>query len=375
MANKVSLLTGGSNGHPGITHQEYLEANGIILPEQMPGWVGGCVQAFTFGPYTMAPGEDVHIVMADAVNGLSREKNREVAYNWYQYYGGTGKAPTLTLPDQTTTTDHNGYKKAWVETCLDSLVNSFDAAVEAYSGGSFNIPEAPPPSGEFIVESGGTGVTLKWTPDAESVGGFNGYEVFRSKNTIASEFTQYFKILDCSSADLENKTTLSGGYRVFEDKPDSNVSSSDSTVTRGFGYLYYLRSKATATNGDELKSGMFFNMCGTVTKAQLLRPPYPNLDSVVIVPNPYIITNRINQFGENDLYDQIAFYNLTEKCTIKIFTERGDLIWKKEHNNGAGDDFSEQVNFANMTIVSGIYIAVFEAPGFKPVYRKFIVIR
>jgi hypothetical protein len=281
MANKFNLLTGGENGHPGITHQEYLEQNGNILPEQVPGWVGGCVQGFTFGPYTIGPGEDVHIVMADAVNGLSREKNREVAYNWYQYYGGTGEHPTLRLPDNTTTTDHNAYKKAWVETCLDSLVKSFDAAVEAFSGGSYNIPEAPPPSEEFIVQSGGTGVTLKWTPDAESQSGFDGYEIYRSKNTIASEFAQYIKILDCNSSDIESKTTLESGYRIFEDIPDSNITSSDSTVTRGFGYLYYLRSKAKAANGDELKSGMFFNMCGTIKKAQLLRPPYPNLDSVV----------------------------------------------------------------------------------------------
>jgi hypothetical protein len=167
MANKYSLLTDGSNGHPGITHKEYMEENGLIYPESVPGWVGGCVQAFTFGPYTIEPGEDVRIVMADAVNGLSREKNREVAFNWYQYYGGTGKSPTLTLPDNTTTTDHNAYKKAWVETCLDSLLKSFDAAFEAYSGGTYDIPEAPPPSEEFIVQSGGTGVTLKWTPDAE----------------------------------------------------------------------------------------------------------------------------------------------------------------------------------------------------------------
>jgi len=379
MTNKFNLLTGGSNGHPGVSQQEYMEENGITLPESIPGWVGGVVQAFTFGPYQMKPGDDVHIVMADAVNGLSREKNREVAFNWYQYYKGTGKNPTLILPDNTPTTDHNGYKKAWVETCLDSLIQSFDAALEAYADGAYDIPEAPPPSEQFLVQSGGTGVVLKWTPDAESMAGFDGYEVYRSKNTIASEFTQYIKVLDCNKNDLETKTSLEDGYRVFEDVPDTNISSSDSTVTRGFGYLYYLRSKARATNGDLLKSGMFFNMCGTIEKAQLLRPPViDNLDSIVVVPNPYIITNRVNQFGDaasGDLYDQIAFYNLPPVCTIKIFTEKGDLIWQKEHTNGAGDDFWNQVNKANMTIVSGIYIVLFEEPNGKSTFRKFIIIR
>ena len=376
MTAKYECISGVSErGHPGISHQDFMQQNGLSLPENVPGWVGGPVQAFSFGPYTLAPGEDVHIVMADVVNGLCREKNREVAFNWYQYYNGTGLNPDLYLPNGSKTSNHNDYKKAWVETCLDSVKKSFDATLEAFSDGAYDIPATPPPPDVFKVVSGGSKVALEWSMNAEDSPGFDGYIVFRSKNTIADEFTQYVKILDCSLADLELKTEVIDGNRVFYDIPDTNIANSDSSLTRGFDYLYYLRAKAVS-GGETLYSGMFYDMCGTIEKAKLLRPPVEdNIDSIVVVPNPYVITNRGNQFGEESLYDQIAFYNLPPVCTIKVFTERGDLIWKKEHTNYSGDDYWDQVTSSNMTIVSGIYIILFEAPGGKSTYRKLIIIR
>ncbi len=376
MAAKYDVMSGGSNGHPGISHLEFMEQNGLTMPENVPGWIGGTVQAFSFGPYTMAPGDDIHIVMADIVNGLSREKNREVAYNWYQYYGATGLNPTLELPVGGTTTDHNAYKKAWVETCLDSVKKSFDATLNAYADGAWDIEATPPPAEEFFVNSGGANITLEWSVNAESFPGFDGYEIYRSRNTIANEFTKYVKILDCSASDIDQKTQLNGGTRIFYDIPDSTISNSDLSITRGFDYYYYLRSKATGTGGETLYSGIFYNMCGTIEGARLLRPPVmDNLDSIVVVPNPYVITNRTNQFGEENLYDQIAFYNLPPICTIKVYTERGDMIWKKEHTNTAGDDSWDQVTSSMMTVVSGVYIVLFETPEGKSTYRKIIIIR
>ena len=182
--------------------------------------------------------------------------------------------------------------------------------------------------------------------------------------------------MECSAADLNEKTILDGGTRIFNDIPDSTISNSDLTITRGYEYYYYLRSKALGNSGETLYSGMFYDMCGTIEGARLLRPPVvDNLDSIIVVPNPYVISNRANQFGETNLYDQIAFYNLPPVCTIKVYTERGDMIWKKEHTNTSGDDYWDQVTSSMMTVVSGIYIVLFETPQGNSTYRKLIIIR
>jgi len=54
------------------------------------------------------------------------------------------------------------------------------------------------------------------------------------------------------------------------------------------------------------------------------------------------------------------FLNIPAFCTIKIYTERGDLIKTIEHTNGSGDATWESVTSSRQVVVSGIYIAYFE---------------
>ena len=74
--------------------------------------------------------------------------------------------------------------------------------------------------------------------------------------------------------------------------------------------------------------------------------------------------------------DRIAFYNIPGQCTIKIYTELGELIKTIEHTNGSGDEFWYQVTSSNQIVVSGIYIAVItdNTTGEKQI-AKFAVIR
>jgi hypothetical protein len=99
------------------------------------------------------------------------------------------------------------------------------------------------------------------------------------------------------------------------------------------------------------------------------------LDLVRVVPNPYDIRSRMYQFGEHSQYDRIAFYGLPPICDLKVYTERGDLIWSKKHTDGSGDELWDSMTSSRQIVVSGIYILYVETPEGESVFRKFVVIR
>ena len=82
MSGRYAMM---SEGHPTAQNDEE-------VGDQYPNnWTkagridaGGTCQNIAYGPYTIAPGESIHIVFAEGVSGLSREKNREVSSNWIQ---------------------------------------------------------------------------------------------------------------------------------------------------------------------------------------------------------------------------------------------------------------------------------------------------
>ena len=47
-------------------------------------------------------------------------------------------------------------------------------------------------------------------------------------------------------------------------------------------------------------------------------------------------------------------------CQLKIFTERGDLIWEKDHTDGSGDELWDSMTSSGQIVVSGIYILYVE---------------
>ena len=115
-----------------------------------------------------------------------------------------------------------------------------------------------------------------------------------------------------------------------------------------------------------------------------------SLESIRIVPNPYVITKRSLQFQQGDLdWDKIMFYDIPAFCKIKIFTERGDLVWETEHTNSSGDEPWWSLTSSGQVVASGIYIAYFEVtedyvhPATGEIayrkgentYRKFMIIR
>jgi len=99
------------------------------------------------------------------------------------------------------------------------------------------------------------------------------------------------------------------------------------------------------------------------------------LDLIRVVPNPYDIRARLFQFGDKSQYDRINFYGLPAICKLKIFTERGDLIWEKDHTRGTGDEIWDSTTSSGQIVSSGIYILYVETPDGRQAIRKFVIIR
>jgi hypothetical protein len=424
---------------------------------------GGTSMGQGFGPYTLAPGDSIHIVFAEGANGISWEKCREVGVNWYAYYKGTGTPdlsdkypPNYTGPRNS----YTDYTRAWVETGRDSILQTLRNALANYTSG-YDIPQAPPAPDNFSVQSGGNRIRLEWSNNAESSPHFNGYVIYRSEGNVKDYRTRYSKILECDRSNVVN---------AFDDM----------TASRGFNYYYYIQSKDDGTQndvrpGEPLYSSPFLTL--TSVPATLQRPaitgppeapaadttrwklmtsrgewdslttyiPYdavsynnsnyvwidttttavrrakaPDIDKthwqlttlkgewvsgaaynandvvfyngenyvtpfsisggsmlelVRVVPNPYDIRGRFFQFGDQSQYDRIAFYGLPPVCKLKIFTERGDLIWEKDHTLGTGDELWNSTTSSGQIIASGIYVLYVEAPDGRSVFRKFVVIR
>ncbi|MBO8130872.1 MAG: hypothetical protein H0Z29_05050 [Candidatus Marinimicrobia bacterium] len=311
---------------------------------------GSSSQGWGFGPYTLSPGDSIKIIFAEGVNGISWEKCREVGANWFAYFKDMENKPELDMPDGSPATSnnpwgyapHNAYKRAWCETGVDSIMKVLRKAVENYRS-EYNIPQPPPPPNEFTVKSGGNKIRLTWSDNATTHPHFDGYVIYRSEGNVKHYKTVYTKIFECDKSNYVHEFN-------------------DTSAARGNDYYYYIQTKSDGleNNGKPLYSSLFWTL--TTVPAHLGRPPGNLIEHVRVVPNPYDIRARMWQFGENYQYDRIAFYELPPICKLKIFTERGDLIWEKYHDDGTGDELWDSMTSSGQIIVSGIYILYVEVP-------------
>jgi len=340
-----------SAGHPVMSHAEEVYSSGTEADQwgaSLPGSAGGFSQTVAYGPYTMAPGDNVRIVYAEAAAGLSREQAFEIGAAWLS--GDLSHSE----------------KDALVYSGADSLMKTFGNAVANYESG-YGVAFPPDPPETFVISSGGDRISLAWDRNAET-GAFAGYRVYRALQEVDST---YYMIADIALADVRADDD---GMAIFEDR----------TPNRGFDYYYYVTSYDDGSvdpNGKVLESSKFFTLPSE--PAYLKRQPGNALEDIRVVPNPYNIRARKRQFGESaGDSDRIMFYNLPPKCTIRIYTERGDLIKTLEHTDNSGDHAWNSITSSRQVVVSGVYLAhitVTESLGeFKEgdtVIKKIVIIR
>jgi len=110
----------------------------------------------------------------------------------------------------------------------------------------------------------------------------------------------------------------------------------------------------TALKGKSLESSYYKNR--TPLGVRKTKPGAQTVDDIVIVPNPYSISNSTNQMTWPGEPNQIMFMNLPEKCTLKIYTATGDLVNTIEHTRGATEPWIDMRTESNQYPVSGVYI-------------------
>ncbi|MGH7596747.1 MAG: hypothetical protein ACREOI_10365 [bacterium] len=331
-----------SRGHAPVTHADLVGEN---FADAVGNDAGGYAQGEGYGPYTLAPGDSVRIVLAEAVAGLSREKCIEIGKKWID------NTPPFIMPNGSTSTDRTQFKNAWVRSGVDSLYQTYRRAIQNFKS-NYAIPAPPPPPSIFEVKSGGDRISLSWSNNAAAAAGFNGYKIYRA---VGKPDTSYTEIFSCNRSNV---------VHAFD----------DTTARRGFDYFYYVVSKddGSINGGAPLVSSKFYTM--TNAPAFLRRPAADALAAIRVVPNPFNIRARQLQFG-NEAPDRIAFFGLPPQCMIKIYTERGDLIETIEHTDGSGDELWDSLTSSRQIVVSGLYIAHFETPDGRTAFRKFIIIR
>jgi len=293
--------------------------------------------------------------------------------------------PSLYAKDSRASEYSNWAKDCWVATGKDTLYMNGLNALKNFQN-NYNIPTAPPPP-SIEVNSRPDRVEINWGTESEVVSDFAGYRVFRAVGRPGLNYNIY--------NDREYHPEYSWEM-IFEcGKGTTNALThtyDDVTAERGKAYFYYVVAfddgvgNITDVNGkkESLESGEYLNMT-YLRPAYLTRSPGEKLSDVRVVPNPFNIGAEDLQYpGEPD---KIMFLDLPGYCTIKIYSESGDLVKTLYHTSGSGDESwgvlltEHSTTNSGQIIVSGIYIAVIEennedgTPTGNTHFVKFIVVR
>jgi hypothetical protein len=340
-----------TRGHRDPRHADKVGQTG----DPANGTPGGWSSAVGYGPYTLAPGQSVHIVMAEGAAGLSREACIEIGRQ-YKSGGGGSPGPSITYSDGSRVSGTMA-KNDWVYTSRDSLFVTFNRAIANYASG-YAIPQPPYPPKNFTIISAGDRIGLSWETYGTGGAAIDGFQIYRA----LGRFDSTYHLLK----------TLIPTERSYE----------DITAVRGLDYYYYIVSVGKPADNPgtpgslispagALISNRYYTQ--TYLAANLKRAPVAHMDSIRVVPNPYNISA-----GSNLLYstqDRIGFLNIPGVCTIKIYSELGELINTIDHHDNSGDAYWNMTTSAKQIVVSGLYIAVFEMPNGERSMRKFVIIR
>jgi hypothetical protein len=331
----------------------------------------------SFGPYNMTPGQKIRLVYAIGYAGLGLKKAKEIGENWLKdnledppnlpnsetgYFPSNFVFPAGAL-------ERDKIKDRWVSTAIDSVMKTAYRAKWNFDH-EYKIPQAPPPPSKLSITGHGDGVELIWEDlEAEAMPNFAGYRIMRRRTSVD---TMHFEVIyDSDENDIASE-------HLYKDK----------TILVGAEYYYYLQSKARVDENDAFadpttrgkiiySSRLLVPQIPDIHVISPPRPPQDDLSKVRIVPNPYNLNDPDLEgyFGADRR--GIIFINLPGTCTIKIYSENGDLVRTLINDSPVKTGFFswDMLTSSQQVVNSGLYIAVIEKPSGEMAYHKFIVIR
>ncbi|MBN2029632.1 hypothetical protein JW824_05250 [bacterium] len=337
----------------------------------------------SYGPFTLEHGQSIRLVWARGAGSMTPEKIYEVGQAWRAgtaadlWEGDWHLPPPMEVYPELSPTDNDKAKDSWVTTSVDSFFRNVYNAQWNFRQG-YQIPTAPPPP-SLEVTSLPDGIRVTWGVESDAAPDLAGFRIYRAKGNYTPKISSGQMI-----GTWELITSVDKGTHTYTDE----------TAERGQAYYYAVTAYDNGTNipdvsaedghliypaNQVLESSIYLNR--TVVAAQLTRPAGNSLDEIRIVPNPFNI-NAVNLQYTGTNENMINFLDLPPVCTIRIFTESGDLIQTIEHTSESGDESwggklpqRHSATESGQRIVSGIYIAHFETPDGQSIIRKFVVVR
>ncbi|RKY60226.1 MAG: hypothetical protein DRP96_05945, partial [Candidatus Neomarinimicrobiota bacterium] len=170
---------------------------------------------------------------------------------------------------------------------------------------------------------------------------------------------------------------------IYETTDRTTTTYLDTNVNRGVSYYYAVTAVDDGTqNTDGLFPGQKLESSRFVNRTGLPAIPFKGglnvSDKVRIVPNPATIDGGgLNFPGRPDV---ILFARLPYKCTLKIFTETGDLVTVIEHFGTDQEEWNQR-NDANQYVSSGLYILAVtnavdeDGNSLAEQFEKFVIVR
>ncbi len=245
-------------------------------------------------------------------------------------------------------------KDAWILRGRDSLWKTIDRANWAWDRISrgLSVPSPPPPP-DITVTSGPDRITVSWSyPDPSyyndpetGVDDWYAWRVYRKQGAFYVN-------------DPLDQRSMARWQLVYETTDRTQTSFIDKNIQRGVDYYYAVTSVDNGTqNSSGLDVGMKLESSFYATRSQLPATSFKpglNVSGLVrVVPNP--ATVAAGGLGFAGTPNKILFVNLPVKCTLRIYTETGDLVKRFDHY-GTADDTWDQRTDNNQYVTSGIYI-------------------
>lgn len=346
---------------------------------------------FTWGPFTMMPGDTALKIATAVVSGFSPRVDHKIVLQTYatralDIYRNQGIALPATPPSPPLRVNV-GFRRVeldWEWRPGDDILYGRPNPLENWDTTNrvarrypyrYQSPPLPPPG----VDSTKGGRN------------FSAYKLWRSENPRYPDNSfVLLKQYDDPQDSFEYNTGLQ--YRFV-----------DSNLVRGKTYVYSVTSKSIPTlveqripTGEstyvdiEVPVDPLESSKGTnAVRVDLPFAVSKELGKVRVVPNPYR-TDRdytlesggyegpAGEWDENQR--RIKFINLPEVCTIRIFSLAGDLIKTVEHDGRTPDGFPRGdvsvtlLSESNRALASGIYIFTVESE-FGTETGKFVIIR
>ena len=207
---------------------------------------GGFSPTTAYGPYEMAPGECVNIVVSEGIAGLSFDAATKIGRAYKR--GGPDRDTDLIEYDangdgtiDTTPFDYDNIfvgteaqtKNQWVMAARDSLFQMFFRARDLYTASNrmtrYPIAEPPRAPSRFSLWGHDESIDLEWTPapDGPAV---ERWELFRTDRWADNLYGN--GCLD--------ELSIQCGYEMVASLPAEATSYTDTDVVSGTDYYYYL---------------------------------------------------------------------------------------------------------------------------------------